>query len=305
MSDRAAPQQSGSIQAVATPRLGDVGLFAAFTTIVLWSGNTIVTKAAASAIEPSSIAFYRWGMAFVVLTPFMGRAVWNKRAIVSAHLWQLAVLGMLGMAFFQGLSYEAAKTTTAVKMGVVVATMPLMTALMASVLSGEALTWRRIAGTLVSFTGLIVMITAGNPLKVLGDGVAVGDVMMVVAVAANALYGVLLKRWAIPLPGWQQLYVQIIFGTLVILPFWLMLPKSPVTATNLPLILYAGVAASLLAPFCWITGVRRIGAARASLFLNLLPVIVAVLAYFVLGEHLQVYHVVGGAVALIGVAIAL
>ena len=86
---------------------------------------------------------------------------------------------------------------------------------------------------------------------------------------------------------------------------WASVTKSPVTATNLPLILYAGVAASLLAPFCWITGVRRIGAARASLFLNLLPVIVAVLAYFVLGEHLQVYHVVGGAVALIGVAIAL
>jgi drug/metabolite transporter (DMT)-like permease len=109
----------------------------------------------------------------------------------------------------------------------------------------------------------------------------------------------------LPLTSWQQLYVQIGFGTLFILPFWVSSPISPPTAANLPLIFYAAIAASLLAPVCWIAGIRRLGAARATLFLNLLPPIVALLAWGVLGEEVHFFHLVGGAVALVGVAIAL
>jgi drug/metabolite transporter (DMT)-like permease len=71
------------------------------------------------------------------------------------------------------------------------------------------------------------------------------------------------------------------------------------------LILYAATAASLLAPVFWIAGVKRLGAARATLFLNLLPPIVAGLAWGLIGEEIHGFHLVGGAVALLGVAIAL
>jgi len=269
--------------------------------VLIWTGNTIVTKAAAVVVEPASIAFYRWLLAVLVMTPFLLRAVWRQRAIVTAHWPKLALLGCLGMAIYQGLAYKAAQTTTAINMGIVVALMPLFSALLGGLLAGEKPSAARIGGALLSLAGLVVLTTHGQPGELLHGAVHIGDMLMLVAVFANALYGVLLRRWALPLSTWQQLYVQAGFGVLVLLPFWLAAPISPITAHNVPLILYAAIPASIGAPFCWMTGVKRIGPARASLFMNLLPVFVALTAWALLGEHLHTYHVLGGLLALAGV----
>lgn len=273
--------------------------------VLIWTGNTLVTKVAAVVIDPASIAFYRWVLAFLVLTPFVGRAAWRQRAVVSRHWAKLAVLGGLGMATYQGLAYEAARTTSAVNMGVIVAMMPLLSALLASLLSSEALSKRQIVGTAISLFGLIVLSTHGQLLALVHADIHIGDGLMLIAVASNALYGVLLRRWALPLSTWQQLYVQIGFGVLVLLPFWLAGPMSAITLGNAPLILYAGTAASIGAPFFWMTGVKQLGAARASLFMNLLPVLVAIAAWALLDEQLHLYHAVGAATTLLGVAVAL
>jgi drug/metabolite transporter (DMT)-like permease len=286
-------------------RLASLAVVAPLVTVCLWAGNTIVTRSAAGVVEPASMAFYRWLLAFAVLTPFLLPAVWRRRETVRDNWTKLAVLGVLGMALYQGLAYEAAKTTTAINMGVIVALMPLMAVLLAGLFAGEPPTARRIAGVGVSAAGLVVLVTGGEPSRLVEAGIAFGDGLMLIAVFSNALYGVLIKRWTTPLTSWQQLYVQIGFWTLFILPFWIASPVSPPTVANLPLILYAAIAASLLAPVFWIVGIRRLGASRATLFLNLLPPIVAGLAWGLLGEEIRSFHLVGGAVALIGVAIAL
>jgi drug/metabolite transporter (DMT)-like permease len=269
--------------------------------VLVWTGNTLVTKMAAGTIEPAAITLYRWLLAGLVLTPFVARSVWRQRRIVVAHWHQLAFLGLLGMGMYQGLAYEAAKTTSAINMGVVVALMPLKSTLLASLLAGEAIKGARLGGALLSLAGLVYLSTQGHPSDLLHGAAHVGDAIMLVAVASNALYGVLLKRWAVPLSTWQQLYVQIGFGLLAILPFWWLAPASPVTAQNLPLIVYAGTAASIGAPFFWMSGIKILGPARASLFMNLLPIFVAVAAAGLLGEALHGYHAVGGLLALAGV----
>ncbi|MEN9658799.1 MAG: hypothetical protein RL571_2264 [Pseudomonadota bacterium] len=270
--------------------------------ILIWTGNTLVTKAAAVVIEPAAIAFYRWLLAGLVLTPFVLRAVWQQRAIVAAHWPKLAFLGCLGMGMYQGLAYEAAKTTSAIHMGVVVALMPLFSTLLASLFAGEALSTSRLGGVGLSLLGLLILCTHGQPATLLHGAVQLGDALMLIAVASNALYGVLLKRWALPLSTWQQLYVQAGFGILMLLPFWWLAPASPITTQNIPLILYAGIPASIGAPFCWMSGIKILGPARASLFMNLLPLFVALAASTLLGEQLYAYHAVGGVLALAGVA---
>ncbi|MEZ0261656.1 MAG: DMT family transporter [Alphaproteobacteria bacterium] len=269
--------------------------------VLIWTGNILVTKAAAVAIEPAAIAFFRWLLAAAVLTPFVAAAVWRQRAVVAAHWPKLAFLGLLGMALFQGLAYEAARTTTAVNMGVVVALMPLFSALLAGMFAGEKLTGAAVGGAMLSMLGVMILCTHGRPAEFLRGAVHIGDLLMLVAVASNALYGVLLKRWALPLSTWEQLYVQACFGVALLLPFWLCAPPSPVTAQNLPMILYAGIPASVGAPFFWMRGIKKLGPARATLFMNLLPLFVALAAYALLGERLEPYHALGGLLALAGV----
>lgn len=72
--------------------------------------------------------------------------------------------------------------------------------------------------------------------------------MMLLATASYALYGVLTKRWAIALPNWQSLYVQILFGVLLLLPNFLMAQDVGLNGHNLPLVLFAGIPASIIAP---------------------------------------------------------
>ena len=277
---------------------------APLATMLIWSGNTVVTKAASGIIEPASISFYRWLIAFVILIPFIGPSAWKNRRLVLAHGHKLAALGMLGMVIYQSLAYEAARTTSAVSMGVLVALMPLVSTLLASALAAERLTVARIVGGLISLAGLVYL-TARGDLSVLSHGgFHIGDGLMIIAILANSLYGVLLKRWALPLSLWQQLFWQIGFATLALLPIWLFSNISPITVNSLPLVLYAAIPTSLLAPFLWMMAIRDLGAGRSSLFINLLPVLIAALAYVFLGEALHLYHVIGGGLALIGVAIA-
>ena len=270
--------------------------------VLIWTGNTLVTKSAADAIAPGAIAFYRWALAGLLLTPFVARAVWRRRAVVAQHWPKLAVLGLLGMGLYQGLAYQAAHTTSAINMGVIVATMPLMSALLAGALGIDPLTPARIGGALVSLAGVVLLAAHGDPANLLHGGLHPGDALMLVAVASNAVYGILVKRWALPLTTWEQLYVQIGFGVLFLLPFWWWAPAAPLTGRSLPLILYAGTAASLGAPWCWMMGIKRIGPARASIFMNLLPPLVALGACLLLGEQLHGWHAAGGALALAGVA---
>ncbi len=269
--------------------------------VLIWTGNTLVTKMASAVIEPAAITFYRWLLAGLILSPFLLRTVWRQRAIVAAHWPKLAFLGFLGMGMYQGLAYEAAKSTSATNMGVVVALMSLLSAMLASFFAGEALTASRLGGAGLSLLGLLILSTQGHPGELLHGAAHFGDALMLIAVASNALYGVLLKRWAVPLSTWQQLYVQIGCGVLLLLPFWWLAPSSPITAQNVPLILYAGIPASIGAPFFWMNGIKRLGPARASLFMNLLPLFVALTASTLLGEQLHAFHAVGGLLALAGV----
>ena len=274
-------------------------------TVLIWSGNTIVTKASAGVISPGSISFYRWLLAFLVLLPFVGRAAWRTRSLLRQHWLKLAILGALGMVIYQSLAYEAAKTTSAVNMGVMIALMPLLSTFFASLLAGERLSASSLAGGAISLIGLIYLTSQGDPTRLINGGFHIGDGLMIIAVLSNALYGVMLKRWAMPIPIWQQLFWQIGFSTLLLIPVFLMGDISPVTTANLPLILYAAIPTSLVAPLCWMIGIQKLGASRTSLLINLLPIVVAALAWALLGEQLHSYHAIGGALALIGVGLGL
>ncbi len=277
----------------------------ALATVVIWSGNTIVSKAAIDVIHPASIAFYRWVIAFVVLAPFVLRSAWSERHVSLRYVPKLAFLGLMGMVAYQSLAYEAAKTTTAVNMGVLIALVPLISTFLAALIADERLAVTRIIGGIVSFAGLLYLTARGDISNLIEGGVHVGDGLMIVAVFSSALYGVLLKRWRIPISTWLQLWWQIGAAVLILLPFWLASEKSPLTAANLPLVLYAALPTSLLGPFMWMIAVRELGAARSSMFFNLFPVLVAALAMILLGERLESFHVIGGGLALLGVMIGL
>lgn len=272
--------------------------------VIIWAINAIVNKLSAGAIDPAAISFYRWALALVILTPFILPGVIRNRKHVYPNLGKLLVLGLLGMALYQSLAYYAAYTISALTIGIFVSLIPLLTVLISIVVLRAAPTLGTVLGGVLSFSGIVWLISEGNPGQLLHLGVGKGELMMLAAAISYALYGVLTKRWAIPLTSWQSLYVQAFFGALVLLPNFLITKDISLNATNIPLVLYAGIPASVLAPYFWIHGVMKLGANKAALFMNLTPLFTAIIAITFLHEPLHSYHIIGGGVALIGVILA-
>ncbi|WP_413732252.1 DMT family transporter [Sodalis sp. RH20] len=279
-------------------------IFYPLLAVLIWSVNAIVSKMSASAIDPAAISFYRWLVALVILTPFVLPGVLRNRRVVRAQGWRLLVLGLLGMVLYQSLAYYAAHSVSALFMGILNSLIPLLTVLLSILLLRAVPTLGVLLGTLLSFGGLVWLVSSGHPRVLLSHGMGGGELMMIGASASYALYGVLTRRWTIPLPNWQSLYIQVAFGVLLLLPGFLLAPDVGLTARNIPLVIFAGIAASLIAPYLWIQGVMRLGANTASIFMNLAPLFTAAIAVLFLHERLHSYHVVGGGITLLGVILA-
>lgn len=272
--------------------------------VLIWSINAVVSKVSASAIDPAAISFYRWALALIVLTPFALPGAMRNWPAIRANWWKLMILGLLGMVLYQSLAYYAAHSVSALFMGILNSLIPLLTVLIGIFVLRVAPTVGIALGSILSLGGLVWLVSAGQPGLLLQHGIGKGELMMFAASASYALYGVLTKRWAIPLPNWQSLYVQIVFGVVLLLPNFLMAHDVQLTSQNIPLVLFAGIPASIAAPFLWIQGVMRLGANKASIFMNLAPVFTAIIAVLFLHEHLQSYHLIGGSVTLLGVILS-
>lgn len=277
-----------------------------FLAILLWAGNVVVSKLASGAIAPPAITFYRLVLAVLLMSCFVLRPAWRNRAAIKPQLARLALLGFLSMSFYQCLSYWAAATSTATNMSILTALVPLLTMGLSVWLLREAPTQGMVVGGIMALAGIVWLISRGFPAALWQGGLHTGDVLMLIASLSYAFYGILLRKWPLGLPAWQSTYLQALFALVFMLPMFWRVPaaQARLDAATLPLILYAGVFASVVLPVLWINGIRHLGPSRCSMFINLLPVFTAGLAIVLLGERLQAYHLVGGGLAVAGVLAA-
>ena len=134
-----------------------------------------------------------------------------------------------------------------------------------------------------------------------------GDLIFIVALVIFGLYSVLsLKRPAIH----GLSFVAFTFGCgaacLIPLLIWELFsrPVMQLDASNLLTLFYVAVFPSTLAYLCFNRGVQLIGANRAAPFFHVVPVFGSVMAIVFLGEHPQLFHLIGFALVLTGVFVA-
>ena len=273
-------------------------------TVLIWSLNITVTRYVAEFISPISISFYRWLIAFVLMSPFVLLSVWKYRTEIRQHAWQFAVLGACGMVFYQGLAYSAAHYTTATNMGIINAFTPIFTIFISMFILKEMPTRYAVIGGILSFLGLLYVMSQGNLQSLVHLAGHWGDLLMILAVFLYAFYGVFLKKWQIQMPLLTSLYVQIAFALLFHLPFVFVLGLDVINSQNVGSVLYAGVFPSIVAPLVWMMAVQYIGPNRTSIFMNVMPIGTALIAYFWLNEAWTIYHTIGGVIILLGIALA-
>ncbi|EHH3728532.1 TPA: DMT family transporter [Vibrio parahaemolyticus] len=275
-----------------------------FFTVMIWGGNSIVNKMAASTIEPSAMSFYRWFVAMVLLTPFCLPAVIKQRHVIRPYLTKLAFLGLLGMVLNQSLGYYAGLTTTASNMALITSLVPLISVFLSVPLLGKSVSMLSIVGGVISLGGLAFMLGHGDVTYFLHQDMTQGDSLMLLAALVYAAYCVLLKRWKMPFNSLTLVYMQGFFSVIMLTPLWLSSEQLLPSQEALPLIAYAGIAASIFAPLMWVKAIDLIGADSSAMFMNLMPVVSVALASTLLGEEIHVYHIIGGLMVISGVILS-
>jgi drug/metabolite transporter (DMT)-like permease len=271
--------------------------------VLIWGGNVVVTKLSVGVISPIEISFYRWFLAVIAMTPFAFSGVKQHLGAIKANAYRLAVLGVVGGVVYQSLAYYAAHYTTATNMGIIQAMMPIIVLLLSTVIFKTRLGIAPAVGALVSAVGVVFVVTNGNFAALLRNGLNWGDVLMLMGTLALSIYNLLLQKWRMPIPLLQSVYIQAIVATLALAPLFLFEEKHSITMSSAAFVLYAGIAASILAPMTWMKGVEKLGAARVAMFFNLLPLVTTAGATVVLSEELSFAVQVGAFLAIAGVVI--
>ncbi|MFD2176172.1 DMT family transporter [Veronia pacifica] len=272
--------------------------------VIIWAGNTVVNKLSVETMSPGAMSFYRWAVAVLVLTPFCLPPLLKNWQTIRPLLPKLAALASLGMVLNQSLGYFAAESTTATNMALIMALVPLISMFISVPLLGAGISLTGIGGAFMALAGLVEMLTKGAPEALIEQGINRGDGLVLIASLSYALYCVLLKRWQLKIKTLQSVYVQGLFAVFILFPLFLTSERVSLSAASLPLVGYAGIFASVLAPLCWLKAIEAIGASRSAMFMNLMPAMTALIAVYTLGETLAQYHYIGGLMVLCGVAIS-
>ena len=272
--------------------------------VIIWAINMVVTRYAASVIEPISISFWRLSLAWLLLTPFLGKILYQHRQQLQKNIMPCAVLASLGMVSYQCLSYWAAQSTTATNMSMINALIPIFTIFVSLLLLAVRPNRYAIAGSVLSLCGLIFFIGHGS-FAVLWQGTwQLGDGLMLIAVLAYALYGVLIRYWQMDLPLLLSVWLQISLAIIMHIPLIWLLGLQMLDQQNIWPVVYAAILPSIAAPFLWMKAMQTIGPNQATMFTHLGPILTAVIAYIYLDEQWYFYHTVGAALAILGVVLA-
>ena len=148
----------------------------------------------------------------------MLKPVMANWSVIRPNLGKIFILGVLGMAVYQSLAYFAAALTSATNMGIILSLMPLMVLTMSIISLGQRLTRGALVGAVLSFVGVLVVVSSGSLSVLLAHGLNLGDAMMLVATLAYAIYSTLLKKWQLRLPPLQMLYLQVLVAIVVLFP---------------------------------------------------------------------------------------
>ncbi|EXL10383.1 DMT family transporter [Aquamicrobium defluvii] len=274
---------------------------------LFWAGNSVAGKMAVGHVSPMFLNAIRWGVVMVILGLAGRREIAMDWAVIRQRKWYLLAMGAIGFTLFSAALYSALLYTSATNASIEQGGIPLLVFIFSYLLYGTRTTLAQLGGFVISFIGIVLTATHGAPGRLLQLDVNYGDALMIVAILTYGFYTAALRRK--PQLHWMSLMVALCAGAFAsALPFlWaeaasgaLILPD----ATGWAIIVYVVLFPSLLSQITYIRGVELIGANRAGLFINLLPVWGAFLAVVVLGEDFQTYHAIALVLVLSGVLIA-
>jgi drug/metabolite transporter (DMT)-like permease len=246
---------------------------------VSWGAMFPVAQSALTAIDAFHLTLFRYGLGAVIFAAILVAVEGWQALRIGTRLPELLLFGTLGYAGFSLLVFNGLPRTTSEHASVIVALMPLMTALASWVFRGQRPRPATFAAIGLAILGVVLVVSKGHISHLFSSGGGLGDGMVFLGAMSWMLYTFGASRF----PGWSPLR----YAAMTCLPGAVMIAAFTETAGIAGLISNPGVTTyasvwpelgfilvfcSLIAVFSWNAGVAMLGAANGVLFINLVPV---------------------------------
>jgi len=275
--------------------------FLVILAMIFWGFTFVTFKFANQSFRPVTIITFRL---FVSLFFLFGFALLFKRLNrIRKKDQKWFMLMAIAEPFFYFLGEAYGLTLVSATVGaVIISTIPLVTPFGAYYVYREKLTPMNYVGLVISFAGVVLVVLnksgglSANPLGIL---------LMFLAVLSAVGYTLVVKRLAedytpITMTAYQSLYGLILFIPLFLIFEVPHLDLGRVTTPSLLAVMYLGVFGSGICFIIMAIGIRELGAAKANIFANLIPVVTAILSFFLLKEAMPMIKILGIFIVILG-----
>lgn len=268
-----------------------------------FASNMLIARAMNGVFPPIAMAFARWffvGILIFIALFFMRQVPWAQ---LRAEWKRVLFLASLGMGLCGGPVYLGGELTTAMNIGLIYSAAPLLIALIAFVVFGERLSKWQMLGMIFGLIGVAVILTRADPSRLASLSFNKGDLWIVLATTSFAIYSLGLKYSPTSLSQIQRFGAMALGGAMWHVPFVIgeIAERGPwpeITLSIWGALFLLVFSASLGAYLTYGFIVSRLGATIAGATLFLAPVYAAGLAIMLLGERLELFHLIGGALIL-------
>ena len=285
-------------------------IFLCFASL-FWSGNFVIGRFSSleNIVSPLSLAFYRWVVAFLILTPFCIQKAVKELPLLKKQPGMIFLIILTGPTLFNTLVYLGLTATTVINSLLIISTTPMLIILLNKLIYKAQTNIFQMIGILISLIGVSYVIAKGSFQNIFGSEFYFGDIFILLAVTSWALYSIFLKKNETGVSGFSFLYLSFVFTVILLFPVYLydIFIKDNyiiIDQKTLLVIGYTGIFPSIISYMCWNTGVALIGPNKSGPFLHLMPIFGGILAFLVFRETVEIYHYAGIISVIIGIIIS-
>ncbi|MEB3360392.1 MAG: DMT family transporter [Synechococcales bacterium] len=275
-------------------------------TMAFWGGTFIAGRILAQEMSPYGAALGRFAIAAIALYLWTYHRQEPLPPLKARQIFPILVLGLSGVFAYNVFFFSGLQTIPASRAGLIIALNPVVITLCSALFLQERLTRFKLIGTLISLVGAALVITDGQLATLLSEGIGRGELLLLGCVASWSVYSIVGRQVMKELSPVVATTYAVWVGAIALLPLALWDRSgdgSPLTMPSVWLsLLYLGLLGTVLGFSWYYEGIQAIGPAKASIFINLVPIFAVTFGALFLQESITSALLLGSVLVILGVS---
>lgn len=273
---------------------------------MLWGFQPVTVKFVTAEMDIMTAIPVRY--LFLSITVFIIMKIAGEKRFLppKSCILSLLAMGFFGVTVSNGVQFTGLNYSTVGNMTIISTTAPIITAVLARIILKERLNLLQLCGIVISFIGTLYLLSGGTIDTFTDMSFNKGDIFFFIGEVAWVIYillsiPVLKKMSVLAVTAWAGLFGGVF--TAVYAEFsvgFKIMPLSPLAFCSFLYMIWGGGVAAMM---FWNSGTKFVGASHAAVFLNLMPLVGIISAYFTLGEQITVQKIISAAIIISGVYI--